>query len=178
VYSHPSNDRVLALFPGRPTESAELGRFILLDSVPANGETWFLARTFELLRRESLLGVLSFSDPVPRRNLSGRVIFPGHVGTIYQAANACYLGRATARSLHLLPDGRVLSDRTLQKLRSKDRGWRYAAALLEQFGVDGSPPGCLDALGACATPAITSTPGFSRRDTGSTCRRHCLTPSS
>jgi hypothetical protein len=41
----------------------------LFDEVPANGETWFLGRCFELLRHENLVGVVSFSDPVPRTSL-------------------------------------------------------------------------------------------------------------
>lgn len=82
-----------------------------------------------------LLGVVSFSDPVPRTSATGNFVFPGHVGLIYQASNATYLGRATPRTLRLLPDGRVLSDRALQKLRAGERGWHYVANLLEQFGV-------------------------------------------
>src|ERR671937_3248818 len=52
VFSHPCHDRVLtAVFPGRATDSVELGRFILLDGVPGNGESWFLGRCFAHLRR-------------------------------------------------------------------------------------------------------------------------------
>lgn len=98
VYSHPCNDKVLtSVFPGQALASVELGRFVLLDDVPGNGETWFLARTFELLRAQGLAGVVSFSDPTPRATATGRVVFPGHIGTIYQAHNAVYLGRGTAR---------------------------------------------------------------------------------
>jgi hypothetical protein len=137
VFSHPCSDRVLTnVFPGEALESAELGRFVLLDSVPGNGETWFLARCFEGLRREGLIGIVSFSDPVPRATSDGAVVFPGHIGTIYQAHNAIYLGRATPRTLRLLPDGTVLSDRAVQKIRAKERGWRYAVELLERHGAD------------------------------------------
>jgi hypothetical protein len=45
-----------------------------------------------------------FSDPVERRRADGTVIMPGHVGVIYQASNAVYTGRGTARTLALLPD--------------------------------------------------------------------------
>ena len=46
VFSHPCNDRVLtSVFPLSPLDSVELGRFVLLDSVPANGGSWFLTRT-------------------------------------------------------------------------------------------------------------------------------------
>jgi hypothetical protein len=137
VFSHPASDRVLSIFPGSPRESVELGRFVLLDDVAGNGETWFLARAFELLRREQLIGVVSFSDPMPRQTTDGRVVHAGHVGTIYQAFNACFLGSSKARGLRLLPDGQILHDRALQKIRTGDKGWRYSAALLEAHG---APP--------------------------------------
>lgn len=138
VFSHPCNDRVLtSVFPAlAPAAAVELGRFVLLDEVPANGETWFLARCWELLRARGLRGVVSFSDPVPREDLHGRRVFPGHVGTIYQAANARHLGRGTAQLLHLLPDATVFSRRAAQKIRSGEKGWRYAAAQLERWGAD------------------------------------------
>jgi hypothetical protein len=135
----PCNDRVLrSVFPGDPLDSVELGRFVLLDSVPGNGETWCLARTFEHLRAIGVRGVVSFSDPVPRRAADGRIVFGGHLGTIYQAHNAWYLGRSRPSTLRLLPDGTVLSNRALQKLRSREQGWRYVVALLAKFGA--APP--------------------------------------
>jgi hypothetical protein len=72
----------------------EVGRFVLLDEVPVNGETWFLARAFAALARDGVEGVLAFADPEPRATADGTVVFPGHVGTIYQAHNAVYRGRA------------------------------------------------------------------------------------
>lgn len=141
VYSHPCSDRVLtSVFPGRATDHVELGRFVLLDEVPGNGESWFLARTFELLRREEIAGVLSFSDPLPRALADGRVVMPGHVGTCYQASNAVYLGRGESRTLLLLPDGHALHNRALQKIRSLSHGWRYASAILERAGAEPFTP--------------------------------------
>jgi hypothetical protein len=142
VVSHPARESVLSLFPGERLASAELGRFVLLDDVPGNGETWFLGRIFELLRARGMVGLLSHSDPAPRELAAGGVVFPGHVGTIYQAHNARYLGRATSRTLRLLPDGTVLSARAVSKVRARERGWRYAAALLERHGA--SPLGEYD----------------------------------
>jgi hypothetical protein len=141
VFSHPANDHVLtSVFPGDPLSSTELGRFVLLDDVEANAETWFLGRVFDLLRSEGLQGIVSFSDPVARFSLDGRKICPGHVGTIYQAHNGRYLGRGTPRRLRLLPDGRVLSERALSKIRRREKGWTYATALLERFGATPAPP--------------------------------------
>lgn len=135
VFSHPSNDKVLTnTFPCPALEAVELGRFVLLDSVAGNGETWFLGRCFEFLRKANLYGVVSFSDPVARTALEGGQVFPGHLGTIYQAHNAHYLGRGTARTLRLLPDGSVFSARTAQKIRKGERGWQHAVEQLRAWG--------------------------------------------
>lgn len=135
VFSHPVSDHVLTnVFPGPATASTELGRFVLTDDVPSNGETWFLARVFALLRREGIQGVISFSDPVSRSTAAGEVVTPGHVGTIYQAFNGTYLGRGRARTLLLLPDGTTLNDRSLQKIRTHERNWQSAARRIEAFG--------------------------------------------
>jgi hypothetical protein len=139
VFSHPCNDRVLTtVFPGTATDSVELGRFVLLDEVPGNGETWMLGQCFHLLRREGLAGVVAFSDPCRRLNRAGVPIFAGHIGTIYQAHNATYLGRGTPRTLSVLPDGSVLSERAQQKVRAADRGLRYVVARMVDFGAQ--PP--------------------------------------
>ncbi len=135
VFSVPCNDSVLTnVFPMAPSLSAELGRFVLLDCVEGNGESWFLSRCFEVLRHEGLVGVVSFSDPLPRRTLDGEIVHKGHIGTIYQALNGVYLGRSAPRTIHLLPDGSVLNARTIQKIRSQERGWRYAAGILQSLG--------------------------------------------
>lgn len=141
VYSHPVNDRTLTnVFPAIDRcEGVELGRFVLLDRVEGNGETWFLARTWEYLRREGIRGLVSFSDPEPRTTACGRIIHPGHIGGIYQAANARYLGRGVSRPIRLLPDGRVLSARMIQKIRAGETGWWGGVKLLESFGVDPLP---------------------------------------
>ena len=135
VYSQPCSQGVLSRYFD-PARSVELGRFVLLDEVPGNGESWFLARTFELLRAEGFVGVVSFSDPVPRTTADGRPVFPGHWGCIYQSCNAVKSGRSTARRLRLLPDGRVLSDRAISKIRARERGWEYAAQILVDHGAD------------------------------------------
>lgn len=141
VFSVPVQTRALApiIDFAAASEAVELGRFVLLDDVPANGETWTIARCFELLRTEGIAGVVSFSDPEPRTTADGRLVFPGHVGTIYQASNATYLGRARRDTLRLLPDGTAFHNRAAAKVRNRERGWRYASALLERHGAP--PPG-------------------------------------
>lgn len=138
VLSVPASSRVLTnVFPGlEPYEqSLELGRFVLLDQVPANGESWFLGQAFRLAAGDGVRGVVSFSDPLPRwaqpdGEDEPRLVMPGHVGTIYQASNATYTGRGTARTLTLLRDGTVFSARAAQKVRDQGKGHEYAEQLL------------------------------------------------
>jgi hypothetical protein len=140
VLSVPAHAGVLTgVFPDLRAyhETLELGRLVLLDEVPANAESWFVARVFGLAERRGVLGVVSFSDPVPRTDVSGRVVFRGHVGTVYQASNALYAGRGTARTLVLLPDGSVLNERALAKVRADERGHAYVERRLEALG---APP--------------------------------------
>jgi hypothetical protein len=99
------------------TESAERCRLCLNDSVASNGETWFLAQVFAQAAARGLRGIVTFADPVPRL-VAGRDLFPGHIGTIYQAKGAEYLGRSTPRTLTVLPDGQILSARAAQKVRA------------------------------------------------------------
>lgn len=137
VFSVPCNCNSLTkLFPFSADLSAELGRFVLLDQVPGNGESWFLGRCFAVLKRAGLAGIISYSDPMPRRSIHGEIVFKGHIGTIYQAFNGLYVGRSSARNIHLLPDGSVFSARAIQKVRGQERGWKYAAGILQRFGAD------------------------------------------
>lgn len=140
VFSHPTNDLTLTnVFPCDRLEAVELGRLVLLDEVPGNGESWFGSRCLDHLKKEGIRGVISFSDPVPRRASDGTILTPGHVGRIYQALSAVYAGRGTARTLRLFPDGTVFNDRTAQKIRKRERGWEAAVRDLQDRGA--SPPG-------------------------------------
>lgn len=145
IFSPPVRDATLAILPGSPADNYVLSRFVLLDEVPGNGETWFLGRCFAQLRAAGALGVVSFSDPFPRTSARGRVVFPGHVGTIYQAHNGVYLGRTRPDELRLLPDGSALHRRTLAKIRKLERGSSPAIGRLVAHGadrlLDGEDPG-------------------------------------
>lgn len=133
VCSVPMHPHVLGALP-EAASGVELGRFVLVDSVPANGESWFLARCFALLRRDGYTGVVADSDPQPRRTASGDVVFPGHIGTIYQATNAAYLGRTARRTRRLFADGRVLVQRALSKALGGERGAGRTEQLLLAAG--------------------------------------------
>jgi hypothetical protein len=74
---------------------------------------------------------------VARPNGEGVIVFPGHIGTIYQAHNAVYLGPTKAELKHLLADGTVFPNRALSKIRKRDKGWRYGVERLVSYGADG-----------------------------------------
>jgi hypothetical protein len=135
VYTMPRQPQLTRLgVPWTNRETLELARFVLLDDVEANGETWFLARTFRLLRQDGWVSMLSYADPAPRTSAAGRTTFGGHIGTIYQAHNAAYLGRSVGRVIHLLPDGSVLSDAVQSKIRLGKKGWQYGVRNLVAMG--------------------------------------------
>lgn len=162
VFSHPPSEKVLARLPCERLEGVELGRFVLLDGVPGNGESWFLARAFDHLRAEGYAAVISHSDPMPRRALDGEIVLPGHVGEIYQATNATYCGRTKKTLLALLPDGTVFSARSMTKIRRRERGYRYA---IEQLVAAGAAPPASDLM---STDEFTA---WMWGAIGSTCRR-------
>jgi hypothetical protein len=134
VFAVAQNYATYRGLPGDRDTCLDLGRFVLLDDVPANGETWCLARCFDLLRRDGFVTVVSFSDPARRTNASGVEVFGGHVGTIYQAHNAVYLGRSKPERKWMRPDGRVIPGRALTKIRQRRRGQRYAVQELVELG--------------------------------------------
>jgi hypothetical protein len=145
VFSVPMQPKAADAYGAKGAPFCELGRFVLLDHVGDNGESWFLRRALKQLGtdkrtpdgRSSYALCLAYSDPVPRTDLKGRVIFSGHYGRIYGASSALYLGRGTARTHWLTPDGTIVSPRALSKLRNEERGARYAYEFLIGHG---APP--------------------------------------
>ena len=150
VFGIPAQARVLSnVFPDlQPyVQSLELSRFVLegdtlarpgapapgLGRAPGNSESWFLARCFEYLAADGVVGVVSFADPVPRV-VAGQLLFPGHRGVIYQASGALFTGRGTARTIIVLPDGTSLSERSLQKVRRGEQGHEYVERRLVAAG--------------------------------------------
>jgi len=142
VFSVPMRDAVLTRWTGLDrTRACELGRFVLLDRIAGNAETWFLARALGCVRREkSIDAVVAFSDPLMRCDAKGRVIMPGHVGGIYASSSAYYAGRSRARNLWFDADGRVVSERALSKLARDDRGAERVYARLRAAGAPARLP--------------------------------------
>lgn len=138
VMSVPITNAVIpAWFPGlEASQGVELGRFVLLDEVPANAESWFQARALKALKRAmpQIRAVVSYCDPVARTDTEGQVIFKGHLGTLYLAGNATRLGRSSPRTLKLLPSGHVASERALSKIRNDECGAGYALKQLIDAG--------------------------------------------
>jgi hypothetical protein len=137
VFSVPMNDHVVPRWCAGvgAREGCELGRLCLLDEVPFNGESFFIARAFRLARDiKGVRGVVAYCDPVERRDVDGALVKRGHLGGIYRATSARFGGRSAARTLQLLPDGRVASERSLSKLRRGERGADGVLAALMRSG--------------------------------------------
>jgi len=101
-----------AVFPSLSiAQAVTLGRLVLLDEVPGNGESWFVARCLHALRGAGVAAVETCADPEPRTDERGRRVFRGQVGTVYQALSMRHLGRTKPSTLRLFPDGTVGSAR-------------------------------------------------------------------
>lgn len=140
VFSQPMTQAVIPHWTGQPPEAGiELGRLTLLDEIPSNAESFFVARAFRLLARQlpQINAIVSFSDPMRRVSDSGQQITPGHAGILWQALNARHLGRSKARPVVLDRAGRVISERALAKLRNGERGAGY---VYQQLLAAGAPP--------------------------------------
>lgn len=125
VFAVPSNPAVITRHAGLPpAQGTTLARFILLDEVPANGETHFLRKAFSLLRREKphLETVVSYADPLA-----------GHIGHIYAAASAAHRGRTRPRSCWSL-SGTTIPGRTLSKIANEESGHKAAIDRLIAMG--------------------------------------------
>jgi hypothetical protein len=141
VFAVPMQPRAIpAYWPSlAPAQGVELSRFVLLPMALFNAETWFLAKSFRLLHRQlpGVRALLSYADPIPRISMDGTLVKRGHLGGIYRSHNARSMGRSSPRTLILAPDGRVISDRALSKLRTGDQGAAYAYRQLQELG---APP--------------------------------------
>lgn len=133
----PSMNAHRAVFPTlSPKEGVTLGRLVLLDNIPGNGESYFVSRCFKLLAEDGVVAVESCSDPEPRAASDGRRVHRGHVGTVYQSLNGQHVGKTNPASLRLLPDGTVFSNKASGKLVRAEQGRVYAGAELVDWGAD------------------------------------------
>lgn len=128
-------ERVLNAWTARDhTQALECNRLVLLEDEPYNAESWFVSRALKALceARPALAAVLSFADPVERKNAAGEVFKPGHIGGIYKALGWSYEGRAKPRTLTVVREtGDVISERTISKITGDEQGWQYGTRQLE-----------------------------------------------
>lgn len=136
-FSVPMNQHAVPKHTGQePGHGCELGRLVLLDEVPGNGESYFLARAMRVLRQErpNIRAVVSYCDPVARYRQDGTLFKRGHIGICYQALNARHVGRAKPRTLLMTRSGHVLSERSVSKFKHRERGEAYAYRQLLKAG--------------------------------------------
>lgn len=140
TYGEGMGDHVLGAWCGvGPVREGVVGalecnRLVLLEDEPYNAESWFVSRALKALceARPALAAVLSFADPVERKNAAGEVFKPGHIGGIYKALGWSYEGRAKPRTLTVVREtGDVISERTISKITGDEQGWQYGTRQLE-----------------------------------------------
>lgn len=117
-------------------EAVTLGRLVLLEDVPGNGESWFVAQCFRILAVRGVVAVESCADPQPRTRADGSRVHRGHLGIVYQSLNARHVGRTNPSTLRLLPDGTCLSNRAAGKLVRGERGANRAVVELVRWGAE------------------------------------------
>ncbi len=120
----------------RDDEGVTLGRLVLVESVPFNAESFFIARAFELLAARGVVGVDSCADPV-ERVVNGQLVKRGHIGQVYQATNGRYVGKTDPATHYLLPGGTTFSKRARSKIEQRERGYERAVSKLVAVG---APP--------------------------------------
>lgn len=127
VFAVPATDAVITRHTGftDPAKGCVLARLILLDRVPQNGESFFCARAFRLLRqaRPAIEAVVSYSDPEF-----------GHTGRVYAALSGAHRGTTRPRTV-LRAAGQTISDRTLSKIRLRERGMDGAIDQIVRLGL-------------------------------------------
>lgn len=132
IFATPSNDAVITRHTGllNPRHGTTLARLVLLDDVPGNAETYFVARAQRLLRsaKANIEAFVSYSDETV-----------GHVGQVYKALSGSYRGRARSRSRHYLANFQI-SERSLSKIALEEPGGEGAARQLIAAGASERHP--------------------------------------
>ena len=106
MYAHPSMPATAAKYnPINPDKCLELRRLVCIDDTPKNTESYFIGKTFKLLKQTTDKEVIvSFADQ-----------HHGHTGVIYKATNFDYLGE-TSKGRILMVDGKEMHSRSLNQL--------------------------------------------------------------
>lgn len=126
VFARPAVEAVITAHTGfeNAAKGTVLARLLLLDDVPQNGESFFVARAFDMLRRErpAIEAVVSYSDPQA-----------GHIGRVYAALSGAHRGVTKPRTVLRL-NGTTVSGRTLSKIRTGERGATGGVEQLVRLG--------------------------------------------
>ena len=120
MYAYPSMPATAAKYnPINPEKCLELRRLVCIDDTPKNTESYFIGKTFKLLKQTTDMEVIvSFADQ-----------HHGHTGVIYKATNFDYLGE-TAKGRILMVDGKETHSRSLNQIKrpyGRELNRRYKA---------------------------------------------------
>ncbi len=100
----------------------------------------FLATSEFTAIERSVRGVLSFSDPVPIRvPMTGKFKIPGHIGNIYQAQNAIFVGQSVPGRRYVAPNGQGYDGQLLGKIARGPTTKAYGSAMQRVIDLAGPP---------------------------------------
>lgn len=120
AFATPSSEytRSFLFGPQYKDKVTELHRMHIRDNHEKNLNTWFIARALDGIKeyRPNIVAVLSFADPNE-----------GHLGTVYQASNAIYLGRTREEVFYRDKEGFLHHPRkngiNITFKMAEERGW-------------------------------------------------------
>ena len=103
---------------GNENKVTELHRMAIAEHAPHNTGSWLISRALDQLKehKPQYKAVISFAD-----------VTEGHDGTVYQAANADYVGMTNKTTFYRDADGRLRAPRqkgeNISKSEAKNRWW-------------------------------------------------------
>ena len=120
AFATPCSEAVRASVFGSQYKNSvtELHRLVLIDKTLKNSESYFIARSLKLLKKDkpNIKAVVSFADATE-----------GHIGIIYQATNALFTGSSSKATFYLDESGRLRHPRqngvNIKREQALSLGW-------------------------------------------------------
>ena len=120
AFATPSSENVCSSVFGSEYKRSvtELHRLVILDKTPKNTESWFIANSLRIFKKDrpNYCAILSFADATE-----------GHIRIIYQASNALYTGTSGKATFYIDPNGRLRHPRqngvNISKEEATKKGW-------------------------------------------------------
>lgn len=125
MYASPAQAATIPCYLGIEQKyGVELSRLILKEGLGRNSASWFISQANKFLKLEMpfIKGIVTYADPFTLTDCIGNVTKTGHLGHVYQATNATYLGKTTPKYILVDKSGVVFNQRGLSKITCPKQG--------------------------------------------------------